>query len=557
MAKRNNRPTLKIIPLGGIGEIGKNMTVIEYGNDIIVVDCGLSFPDEDMLGIDLVIPDASYLQQNKEKIRGFVITHGHEDHIGAITFILKELMVPIPVYATRFTLGMISLKLREHRMTDVKTHDVAPGESVKLGVFDIEFINVNHSICGAVALAINTPVGMVVHTGDFKVDFTPTSGNPINLQRFGEIGAKGVLALLMDSTNAERSGYTHSEQEVSETINRCFDEATGRIVVAMFASNVYRIQQVVNAAVHYDRYVVFNGRSMVNVSTLAQEQGELIIPEGRLIDVSDIDFYDEDEIVIITTGSQGEELAGLTRMAFSEHRKLDIRPTDTIILSATAVPGNERYVSRVINQLFKKGANVIYDALEDVHVSGHACQEELKLMHNLIKPKYFLPVHGENRHLESHSRIAQSLGMPLENIIRMQTGDVVEFTRRSARITGTVPTGSVMVDGLGVGDVGNVVLKDRKYLSQDGLLVVVAAVDTEHGEIISSPEVVSRGFVYEKESEQLLDGARKAAAKALAACISRGSDINTMRNEMRDSVKAYLRQKMKRYPMVLPMVIEV
>jgi ribonuclease J len=557
LAKKNNRPTLKIIPLGGIGEIGKNMTVIEYGNDIIVVDCGLSFPDEDMLGIDLVIPDATYLQQNKEKIRGFVITHGHEDHIGAITFILKELMIPIPIYATRFTLGMIGLKLKEHRMNDVKTHPIAPGESVKLGVFDVEFINVNHSICGAVALAIGTPVGMVVHTGDFKVDFTPTSGNPINLQRFGEIGAKGVLALLMDSTNAERSGYTHSEQEVSETINRCFDEAKGRIVVAMFASNVYRIQQVVNAAVHYDRYVVFNGRSMVNVSTLAQEQGELIIPEGRLIDVSDIDFYDEDEIVIITTGSQGEELAGLTRMAFSEHRKLDIRQTDTIILSATAVPGNERYVSRVINQLFKKGANVIYDALEDVHVSGHACQEELKLMHTLIKPKYFLPVHGENRHLESHIRLAESLGMPTENIFRMQTGDVVEFTRRSARITGTVPTGSVLVDGLGVGDVGNVVLKDRKYLSQDGLLVVVAAVDTEHGEIISSPEVVSRGFVYEKESEELLDGARKAAAKALAACISRGSDINTMRNEMRDSVKSYLRQKTKRYPMVLPMVIEV
>ena len=557
MAKKNTRSALKIIPLGGIGEIGKNLTVMEYENDIIIIDCGLSFPDEDMLGIDLVIPDVTYLAQNKEKIRGMVITHGHEDHIGAIAFVLNELMIPIPIYATRFTLGMIAFKLREHRITDAKTIDVRAGENVKLGVFDIEFVNVNHSICGAVALAITTPVGILVHTGDFKIDFTPTSGERINLQRFGEIGAKGVLALLMDSTNAERHGYTHSEQEVSETINRCFDEAKGRIVVAMFASNVYRIQQVVSAAVHYDRYVVFNGRSMVNVSSLAIEQGELVIPEGRMIDVSDIDFYDEDEIVIITTGSQGEELAGLTRMAFSEHRKLDILKTDTIILSATAVPGNEKYVSRVINQLFKKGANVIYDALDDVHVSGHACQEELKIMHTLLRPRFFIPVHGENRHLESHVRLAEGLGMSNDNIVRMQIGDIVELKRNSVKIAGTVPSGSVMVDGLGVGDVGNVVLKDRKSLSQDGLIVVVAAVDLAHREITTSPDVVSRGFVYEKESEELLAGARKVAEKALTASLARGSDIATMKNDMRDSVKGYLRQRTKRYPVILPMILEV
>ena len=557
MAKKNSRSTLKIIPLGGIGEIGKNLTVVEYGNDIIVIDCGLSFPDEDMLGIDLVIPDVTYLEQNKDRIRGFVITHGHEDHIGAIAYVMKELMVSIPIYATKFTLGMIGFKLREHRLSDVKSIPIEPGGSFKLGVFDIEFINVNHSICGAVALAINTPVGMIVHTGDFKIDFTPTSGKPINLQRFGEIGAQGVLALMMDSTNAERSGYTHSEQEVTDTLNRCFDDAKGRIIVAMFASNVYRMQQVVNTAVHFDRYVVFNGRSMVNVSTLALEQGELIIPEGRQVDVSEIDFYDEDEIVIITTGSQGEELAGLTRMAFSEHRKLDIRESDTIILSATAVPGNEKYVSRVINQLFKKGADVIYDALDDVHVSGHACQEELKVMHTLLKPKFFVPVHGENRHLESHIRLAQSLGMPHENIVRMQLGDVLEMTPHAAKVTGNVPTGNVLVDGIGVGDVGNVVLKDRKYLSQDGLIVVVAAIDLTTGTIVSSPEVVSRGFVYEKESEDLLLGAKRAAAKALTASLARGRDITVIRNELKDSVKAYLRQKTKRYPMILPMLMEL
>ncbi|MBE5760477.1 MAG: ribonuclease J [Clostridiales bacterium] len=534
------------------------MTVIEYEDDIIVIDCGLSFPQEDMLGVDLVIPDVSYLVKNRDKVRGFVFTHGHEDHIGSTPYVLKQLAMNVPLYGTPMTLGLINLKLKEHGMTDVPLIDIQPGDTINIGPFDIEFINVNHSISGAVAIAVNTPVGMIIHTGDFKVDFTPVTGEPIDLQRFAELGKKGVLGLLMDSTNAERPGYTMSERKVGDTFNNYFSKAKGRIIVAMFASNVQRIQQVVDAAARYNRYVVFNGRSMVNVANLAADLGELIIPEGRLLDVDDIDYYDEDQIVIITTGSQGEELAGLTRMAFSEHRKLDIRQSDMVIVSATPVPGNEKYVSRVINQLFKKGADVIYEALDDVHVSGHACQEELKIIHTLVKPEYFIPVHGEFKHLRSHEVLARNLGMDNRHIIRAKTGDVILFTKNTARIEGTVPTGAIMVDGSGVGDVGNIVLKDRKLLSQDGILIVVAVVDIQNGVLAARPEIISRGFVYVKEAEDLFDEAEMIATNTITNCLEAGRyEFNSMRNKVKDDIRAFMYSKTKRSPVILPVIMNV
>ena len=558
MPKKKNTSALKVIPLGGLEEIGKNMTVIEYEDDIIVIDCGLSFPQEDMLGVDLVIPDVSYLVKNRDKVRGFVFTHGHEDHIGSTPYVLKQLAMNVPLYGTPMTLGLINLKLKEHGMTDVPLIDIQPGDTINIGPFDIEFINVNHSISGAVAIAVNTPVGMIIHTGDFKVDFTPVTGEPIDLQRFAELGKKGVLGLLMDSTNAERPGYTMSERKVGDTFNNYFSKAKGRIIVAMFASNVQRIQQVVDAAARYNRYVVFNGRSMVNVANLAADLGELIIPEGRLLDVDDIDYYDEDQIVIITTGSQGEELAGLTRMAFSEHRKLDIRQSDMVIVSATPVPGNEKYVSRVINQLFKKGADVIYEALDDVHVSGHACQEELKIIHTLVKPEYFIPVHGEFKHLRSHEVLARNLGMDNRHIIRAKTGDVILFTKNTARIEGTVPTGAIMVDGSGVGDVGNIVLKDRKLLSQDGILIVVAVVDIQNGVLAARPEIISRGFVYVKEAEDLFDEAEMIATNTITNCLEAGRyEFNSMRNKVKDDIRAFMYSKTKRSPVILPVIMNV
>lgn len=558
MPKKKNTSALKVIPLGGLEEIGKNMTVIEYEDDIIVIDCGLSFPQEDMLGVDLVIPDVSYLVKNRDKVRGFVFTHGHEDHIGSTPYVLKQLAMNVPLYGTPMTLELINLKLKEHGMTDVPLIDIQPGDTINIGPFDIEFINVNHSISGAVAIAVNTPVGMIIHTGDFKVDFTPVTGEPIDLQRFAELGKKGVLGLLMDSTNAERPGYTMSERKVGDTFNNYFSKAKGRIIVAMFASNVQRIQQVVDAAARYNRYVVFNGRSMVNVANLAADLGELIIPEGRLLDVDDIDYYDEDQIVIITTGSQGEELAGLTRMAFSEHRKLDIRQSDMVIVSATPVPGNEKYVSRVINQLFKKGADVIYEALDDVHVSGHACQEELKIIHTLVKPEYFIPVHGEFKHLRSHEVLARNLGMDNRHIIRAKTGDVILFTKNTARIEGTVPTGAIMVDGSGVGDVGNIVLKDRKLLSQDGILIVVAVVDIQNGVLAARPEIISRGFVYVKEAEDLFDEAEMIATNTITNCLEAGRyEFNSMRNKVKDDIRAFMYSKTKRSPVILPVIMNV
>lgn len=559
MAKKKETPQLRVIPLGGLEEIGKNMTVFEYGDDLIVVDCGLSFPSESMPGVDLVIPDISYLQKNKEKIRAFLITHGHEDHIGALPLVLSQLGVRIPVYGTKLTLGLIELKLREHRMTDTPLIAIEPGQMLELGNFSVEFLHVNHSICGAVAMAITSPVGTIVYTGDFKIDFTPVDGQVTDLQRFAQIGAQGVLALFMDSTNAERAGYTTSERMVGEMFNTYFAKATGRIIVAMFASNVHRIQQVFDAAVRCDRYVVLNGRSMVNIANLARDLGELEIPEGRLIDVDDVDFYDEDEIVILTTGSQGEELAGLTRMAFSEHRKLDIAQDDMVIVSATPIPGNEKYVSRVINQLFNKGADVVYEALEDVHVSGHACQEELKIIHALVKPRYFIPTHGESKHLHSHQHIAQAMGMPKENIFRLKNGDVLCFDAKGgARLDASVPSGAVMVDGLGIGDVGNVVLKDRKHLSQDGILVVSVAVNSQEDCIAQGPELISRGFVYVKESEELMEQARAEAVRIIEGCIAKGhADPGTIRNRLKDDLRTFMYQKTKRSPMILPVVMLV
>ena len=470
--KKNRGPKLRIIPLGGLGEIGKNMTVYEYEDDIIVVDIGSIFPAEDMPGVDLVIPDITYLIKNKDRIRGYAITHGHEDHIGASPYVLRD--VPAPVYGTRLTLALVENKLKEFRLTGVcPLNVIKPGDTVQMGVFQVEFIKVSHSIAGACALAIHTPVGTIVHTGDFKVDYTPIDDEPTDLGRFAELGKQGVLALLADSTNVERPGYTMSERSIGKTFDNLFAQADGRIIIAMFASNVHRIQMVVDAAVRYGRKVCLVGRSMVNVSKVAMQLGDLKIPEGRLLSTDDLDRYDDSEIVVITTGSQGEPMSGLSRMAFSEHRKLEIKPTDMVIISATPIPGNEKSVSRVINQLVRTGANVIYEALADVHVSGHACQEELKLIHVLTKPKFFIPVHGEDRHLHFHARLAESLGMPEGNIHISEIGEMIEIGPASLSVAGTVPSGSVLIDGLGVGDVGAVVLRDRKHLSEDGLLIVV------------------------------------------------------------------------------------
>lgn len=558
MAKKKKQPSLRIIPLGGIDEIGKNITVVEYGDDIIVIDCGLSFPQSDMLGVDLVIPDVSYLEGKRDKIRAFFVTHGHEDHIGAFPFVLKQVAVNVPIYATPFTLGLIKLKLKEHRMSDTQLSPVKPGDVVSAGVFNVEFINSTHSICGATALAIDTPEGKLVFTGDFKIDLTPVSGKPIDLQRFGVLGSEGVLALFMDSTNAERAGYTLSESTVGDTFDRYFASAQGRIIVTVFASHIPRMQQVIDRAVKYNRYVVLNGRSIINTASVAIELGELKIPEGRLIDVKDVDFYDEDEIVILTTGSQGESLAGLTRMAFLEHRKLDIRKTDTVIFSSTPVPGNERDVSRVINQLFRLGADVVYQDLDDVHVSGHACREELKLMHALIRPRYFIPVHGECKHLHEHQKLAIEMGMEPENAIMLKNGDVLAFHGGEARVVERVATGELMVDGIGVGDVSNVVLKDRMNLSQDGLVIVIAAIDKETNQLVSGPDIISRGFVYEKESENLLAEAKEVALNSVSMQINKkGDDLESMQSKLRSDLRTFLRHKTKRSPTVLSMVLEV
>ncbi len=560
MATRKPRPKtkLKVIALGGLEEIGKNMTVLEYGNDIIIIDCGLAFPEDDMLGVDLVIPDITYLTKNVEKIRGIVLTHGHEDHIGALPYILKQLKVP--VFGTLLTLGLLENKLREHKMLEKTTlHTVVPGEKVKLGEMSVEFIHTNHSIADSVALAIQTPVGMVIHTGDFKVDYTPIDGEIIDLQRFAELGGKGVLLLMSDSTNAERKGFTMSEKNVGKVFERIFEETPkNRIMVATFSSNIHRIQQIINAAYMYGRKVAILGRSMVNAVKTASELDYLWVPPRTLIDISEIKNYRDEQLVIITTGSQGENMSALSRIANSEHKQISIKPDDKIIISASAIPGNEKNVIRVINELLKKGADVIYGGIEDIHVSGHARQEELKLMLALTKPKFFMPVHGEYMHLSCHRDLAMSMGMDKKDIFVMKLGEVLELTRNDAKVTGTVPAGQVMVDGLGVGDVGNIVLRDRKHLSEDGLMVVVVSMETETGQIVAGPDIISRGFVYVRESEGLMEGAKDVVLKALQECEEKNiTSWNYIKNVIKDTLKNYIWQKTKRSPMILPIIMEV
>ena len=556
MASKKKHPRLRIIPLGGLGEIGKNMTVYEYDNDIIVVDLGSIFPSDDMPGVDLVIPDTTYLEKNASRLRGYFITHGHEDHIGASPYILPQ--IPAPVYGTRLTLALIEHKLKEHRVNNIQMNVIRPGDVVEAGAFRVEFIHVSHSITGAVALAIHTPVGTVVHTGDFKIDYTPIDDHKIDLGRFAELGNQGVLAMLADSTNIERPGYTMSERKVGETFVKYFQQADGRIIIAMFASNIHRIQQVVDAAVRFNCKVCMIGRSMVNVSKVAMQLGELTIPEGRLISADDLDRYDDNEIVVITTGSQGETMSGLARMAFAEHKKLTIRNTDMVIISATPIPGNEKSVSRVINQLYRTGANVIYEALAEVHVSGHACQEELKLIHTLVHPQFFIPVHGEYRHLYHHANLAKTLGMDDEHVHISQNGEVIELTGSAMDVAGTVPSGEVLIDGLGIGDVGNVVLRDRKHLSQDGLLIVVLAVDHETGAVVSGPDIISRGFVYVRESDDLFEGARAAVSQALKAYPTIVSgDWNSVKSSIREALQRYVYSTLKRSPMILPIISEI
>lgn len=547
--------TLKIIPLGGLDQIGKNITAFEYGNDIIVIDCGIAFPEDDMLGVDLVIPDITYLKRNREKIKGIVLTHGHEDHIGALPYVLRELNVPI--YGTRLTIGLVENKLREHNLLNsVSRNCILPGDIVQLGTFKIEFIRTNHSIAGAVAIALHTPVGIIVHSGDFKIDYTPIYGKMIDLQRFAELGKKGVLAFLSDSTNAERKGYTMSERTVGTVFDDVFSQSNNqRIMVATFASNVDRLQQIFDAAYRHKRKVAVVGRSMVNVVRTATELGYLMIPNRILIELSEINRYADEQLVIITTGSQGEPMAALSRMASSEHRQVEIKPGDKIILSSTPIPGNEKTVSRVINELFRKGAEVIF---QDTHVSGHACQEELKLLLSLVQPKFFIPVHGEYRHLKKHAELAKQLGMDSKNIFILSIGNVLEINNKEAKVTGNVPSGQVLVDGLGVGDVGNIVLRDRKHLSQDGLLVVVVTLEKQSNTVLSGPDIISRGFVYVRESENLMDNARKVVQEALEKCQNDNiTEWSSIKNIIKDALREFLWQKTKRSPMILPIIMEV
>ncbi len=547
---------LKVIPLGGLEEIGKNMTVFEYGDSIMLVDCGVAFPEDEMLGIDLVIPDVSYLDKNFDKIKGIIVTHGHEDHIGALPYVLKKF--PVPVYGTKLTLGLVENKLIEHRMLDkVHLQVTKAGQTIQLGAFRIEFIRSTHSIADSVALAIHTPVGVVLHTSDFKIDYTPIEGDPIDLARIAELGKKGVLLLMADSTNVERPGYTMSERTVGETLDNVFKAADSRIIAATFASNIHRVQQIVNSAVKFNRKVALSGRSMVNVANTAMKLGYLNIPPDTLWDIDDIQKLPSDQVVLITTGSQGEPMSALSRIATNNHRKVNIQKGDLVIISASPIPGNEKYISRVINELFKQGANVIYETLAEIHVSGHARQEELKLIHRLVRPKFFMPVHGEYRHLKQHSNLAQSLGMPEDNIFLMENGKVLELSQRTARINGEVQSGSILIDGLGIGDVGNVVLKDRKHLSEDGLIVIVITISTA-GKALADPEVISRGFVYVRESEQLMDEIRDKAKEAIIKNLGKKkNNYTSIKNNVKDELSSFLYQKTKRRPMILPVVIEI
>ncbi|MGN0328213.1 MAG: ribonuclease J [Lachnospira sp.] len=552
--KKENIGSVKIIPLGGLEQIGMNITAIQYDDSIIVVDCGLSFPEEDMLGIDLIIPDVTFLKENIDKVKGFVITHGHEDHIGAIPYVFKE--INVPVYATRLTMGLIESKLKEHNMTrEVKRKVVKYGQSVTLGDFRVEFVRTNHSIADAAALAIFSPAGIIFHTGDFKVDYTPVNGEAIDLQRLGELGKKGVLAVMCDSTNALRPGFTMSERTVGSTFDKIFnDNKNSRIIIATFASNVDRVQQIINSAVKYGRKVCVEGRSMVNIIEVAEELEYLHIPDGTLIETENMKNYTPEQIVLITTGSQGESMAALSRMAANLHRKVSIQPGDCVVFSSTPIPGNEKSVAKVINELGMKGAKVIF---QDTHVSGHACQEEIKLIYSLLKPKYAIPVHGEYRHLVGQKEVVMSLGYDKEDVIIMKSGDVLELSEEKAEVVGHVQTGDILVDGLGVGDVGNIVLRDRQNLAENGIIIVVLTLEKHSGQLVAGPDIVTRGFVYVREAEELLDEAKAIVTDSAYRCLDKNiTDWSKIKNIIKDDLSEYLWKKMKRNPVILPIIME-
>ena len=554
---KKNTNRVRVMALGGLNEIGKNMTLIEYKDEIVVIDAGLSFPEDEMLGVDIVIPDITYLLKNKDKVKGIFITHGHEDHIGALPYILKK--IDVPVYGTRFSIGLIEAKLKEHKLNTVKLNVVTPKQIIKLKNISVEFIKNNHSIPGSCSLAVHTEQGVIFHTGDFKIDLTPIDGDVMDIHRICELGSAGVLLMLADSTNVEKSGFTMSEKTVGAGLDDLFRKANGsRIIVATFASNVHRLQQIINMAVKFNRKVAISGRSMVNVIGVAKDLGYLDIEDDILIDLNDISKYDNSELVIITTGTQGEPMSALARMACSEHKKVEIIPGDLVIISAHPIPGNEKLISKVINLLFERGARVVYNDIADIHVSGHAAQEDLKLINRMVKPKFFMPVHGEYRMLKRHAELANELGMPQQNVFVMQTGQVLELDRNSARVTTTVPTGNVLVDGLGVGDVGNIVLRDRKHLSEDGLMIVVVTISKEDGKVLAGPDIISRGFVYVRESEDLMDGAKNVIKDVLHEC----EEINIkewayLKNNIKENLKEYLYTKTKRNPMILPIIMEV
>lgn len=549
---------LKIIPIGGLDEIGKNMTVFEYGNEIIIVDCGMAFPDDDMPGVDFVINDITYLEKHRDKIKGVFLTHGHEDHIGGLPYFLK--VINVPVYGTRLTIGLVEHKMKEHNLlSKVKLNSVRTGTTIEAGsCFKVEFIRTNHSIADSAALAITTPVGTVIHMGDFKIDTTPIVGDVIDLARLGELGQKGVLALLSDSTNAERQGYAMSERSVGDKFEEIFKGCSKRIIVATFASNVHRVQQIINAAVKNGRKVAVSGRSMENIVEISILLGYMKIPEGVLINLDSINKYPPEKVVIVTTGSQGEPMSALTRMAFSDHRKVEITKNDLVIISATPIPGNEKSVANVVNELFKIGASVIYNALADVHVSGHACREELKLILAITKPKYFIPVHGEHRHLVQHAELGYQMGIPENNTFVLGNGSVLEMSDDGAHVAGTVPTGKILVDGLGVGDVGNIVLRDRKHLAQDGLIIVVATLSADSGQLIAGPDIISRGFVYVREAEDLIVHVREVARESVEKCTyNHVTDWATMKNSLKNNISRYIYEKTNRNPMILPVIMEV
>ncbi|MDK2584983.1 ribonuclease J [Romboutsia sedimentorum] len=553
---KKNANKIKIMALGGLNEIGKNMTVVEYKDEIIVIDAGLSFPDEDMLGVDIVIPDITYLIKNKDKIKGIFITHGHEDHIGALPYILKK--INVPVYGAKLSIGLIQVKLKEHKINNAKLNVITPREIIKVGNMDVEFIKNNHSIPDACSIAVHTDQGIIYHTGDFKIDLTPIDGEVMDIHRICELSKKGVLLMLADSTNAERPGSTMSEKTVGAGLDDLFRKATNsRILVATFASNIHRLQQIINTAEKFNRKVAVSGRSMINVVGVATELGYLNIPDNMLIDLNDLSRYEDNEVVLITTGSQGEPMSALARMASSDHKKVEIKSGDLIIISAHPIPGNEKSISKVINCLFEKGAEVVYEDSE-IHVSGHAKQEELKLLHRLVKPKFFMPAHGEYRMLKKHAELAEELGMPSQNIFVNKTGDILEIDRHSAKVVGTIPTGNVLVDGLGVGDVGNIVLRDRKHLSEDGLMIVVVTISKEDGKVLAGPDIISRGFVYVRESEDLMDGAKNIIKQVLKECEDRNiKEWAYLKNNIKENLKEYLYQKTKRNPMILPIIMEV